>query len=347
MDPLSRAFQLASDKRTHPNPRVGAVLLKAGHVVGEGWHEGPGTREAAVLELERDGDAAGGATLFVTLEPCAHTGRTPPCSEAIVAAAVGKVVVGATDPDDRVSGKGIGALEGAGIDVQVSERPEDYEALDPGYFHHRRTGLPRAIAKWAMTLDGSVAAADHTSQWITSEEARVDAHRLRASVDAVVVGAGTLRSDDPRLDVRLDGFSGPQPRPVIVAGSKPLPDQSRIWERDPLVLSSRSLSTPSGENVVVPVSDVSGSDVPDPQACAESIAEQGLLDLLLEGGPTLLSAWWRAGLITEGYAYVGSKVGAGAGIQPIGGLFGTLGDAHSVEILDVQTIGPDVRIHFS
>ncbi|MGF1618139.1 MAG: bifunctional diaminohydroxyphosphoribosylaminopyrimidine deaminase/5-amino-6-(5-phosphoribosylamino)uracil reductase RibD [Acidimicrobiia bacterium] len=338
---LRRTFELAPGHHTHPNPGVGALVVKDGVVVGEGFHSGPGSEHAEVVALAAAGDAARGADLYVSLEPCSHHGRTPPCVDAVLAAGVGRIVIGIEDPDPRVSGSGVAKLRDAGVDVVLSDEPEAAEAVDPAYFHHRRTGLPRVTAKFAMTLDGSVAAMDGTSQWITSPEARHDAHILRSQVDAVVIGAGTLRSDNPRLDVRIDGYAGPQPRAVIVAGSGPLPAEAQIWELDPLVITAEGGSAPGGEVV-----GVSGSDPPAPALVASTLGDMGYLEILLEGGPTLLASWWEAGVITRGYAYVAAKVGGGAGITPFAGSFGNIADARAVEIFDVQSVGPDVRIGF-
>lgn len=338
---LRRTFELATGHHTHPNPGVGALVVKDGVVVGEGFHSGPGSDHAEVVALAAAGEAARGSDLYVSLEPCSHHGRTPPCVDAVLAAGIVRIVVGIEDPDSKVSGSGVATLREAGVEVVLFDEPEAAEAVDPAYFHHRRTGLPRVTAKFAMTLDGSVAATDGTSRWITSSEARRDGHLLRSQVDAVVVGAGTLRSDDPRLDVRIDGYIGPQPRPVIVAGTGPLPADSQIWGLNPLVVTASGGSAPGGEVV-----EVGGSAPPAPALVASALADRGYLDILVEGGPTLLASWWAAGVITRGYAYVAAKVGGGAGITPLAGPFGNIEDARDVEIFDVQSVGPDVRIGF-
>jgi diaminohydroxyphosphoribosylaminopyrimidine deaminase/5-amino-6-(5-phosphoribosylamino)uracil reductase len=193
-----------------------------------------------------------------------------------------------------------------------------------------------------MTLDGSVAALDGTSQWISSEESRLDAHRMRSEVDAVLVGAGTIRSDDPELTARHPEAGEFQPRPVILAGAEPLPDGARVWARDPLVISTRPLQITSGEVVVV----AGTADHPDPEEAARSIGDAGLLDVLLEGGPTVAGAWWRSGIITRGVLYLAGRVGGGSGIGPLAGAFTTINDAREVNIRDVRNVGPDLRIEF-
>jgi diaminohydroxyphosphoribosylaminopyrimidine deaminase/5-amino-6-(5-phosphoribosylamino)uracil reductase len=259
----------------------------------------------------------------------------------VVEAGVRKVVIGAIDPDQRVSGAGVAWLKAAGVEVETGVLAQEAESVDPAYFHHRRTGLPLVTLKVAMTLDGSVAATDGSSQWITSQEARQDAHRLRASTDAVVVGAGTFRADDPLLTARVEGVET-QPVPVVVAGRQSLPIDRRIWERSPLVISARPLGVPSGEVVVVGGDD----EWPDPVKSAQALADRGLLDVLLEGGPQLTGAWWRAGVVSRGVIYVGPRMAGGRGMAPIEGDFATMAQSSGVNINDVRMVGPDIRIEF-
>jgi diaminohydroxyphosphoribosylaminopyrimidine deaminase/5-amino-6-(5-phosphoribosylamino)uracil reductase len=340
---MQRAIALAHrHPHTHPNPRVGAVVVdRGGEVLGEGFHRGPGTPHAEIAALEQAGEKARGAIIYVTLEPCAHHHRTPPCADALIEAGIARVVVGAIDPDSRVSGAGIDRLRNAGVDVTVEEDQGPARAVDPAYFRHRKTGLPLVTLKWAMTLDGSVAAQDGSSRWITSEEARAHAHRLRSTVDAVVVGAGTLRRDDPSLDVRIDGYDGHQPRPVVIAGRSPLPTERRIWSRDPVVVSSSEPDIPSGELLTVP-----GQEFPDPVETARALADLGYLHLLLEGGPTLAGAWWRAGLADRGVVYVGARMGGGNGRAPLDGFFASIDDAVELEFVHLESVGRDVVIEF-
>jgi diaminohydroxyphosphoribosylaminopyrimidine deaminase / 5-amino-6-(5-phosphoribosylamino)uracil reductase len=313
-----------------------------GNVIGEGAHRTPGEPHAEALALAMAGEAAAGSTVYTTLEPCNFHGRTPPCADALIAASVARVVVGATDPDIRVAGGGIAALRAASIEVVEGVLEDEVRDLDPSYFHHRATGMPLVTIKYGMTLDGMVAALDGTSKWITSEAAREDAHRLRSEADAVIVGAGTLRTDDPLLDVRLDGYQGQQPRPVVVAGSDSLPEIARLWDREPIVVSTVELRVPAGDNVVV-----GGAEGrPDPRETCSRLAELGLLSLLVEGGPTLAAAWWHAGVVERGVVYVGARMAGGLGRTPMGAVFENIGDAEVVSITAVRTLGSDVRIDF-
>ena len=215
---MARAVALAEGGRgtTGPNPMVGAVLVRDGRVVGEGFHLAAGQPHAETLALAAAGPLAAGATCYVTLEPCAHHGRTPPCVDALLAAGVARVVVAVPDPDPRVAGAGLARLAAAGVQVTVGAGADAAADQNAAYLTHRRLGRPRITLKAAASLDGKVAAPDGTSQWITGPAARSDAHRLRAEADAVCVGAGTAMADDPRLTVRLDGYAGRQPLRVLV-----------------------------------------------------------------------------------------------------------------------------------
>jgi diaminohydroxyphosphoribosylaminopyrimidine deaminase/5-amino-6-(5-phosphoribosylamino)uracil reductase len=338
---MREAIALAVTTAPHPNPRVGALVVDAsGAVVGRGVHEGPGSPHAEVVAMSQAGRQALGGTLVVSLEPCDHTGRTPPCTAAVIASGVRRVVVGAEDPDPRVAGRGIARLRSSGIEVAVGIESTAAEDLDPGYFHHRRTGRPRVTLKAALTLDGQAAAADGTSQWITSEEARLDGHRLRAEADAVMVGAGTLRSDDPALTVRLPGYSGRQPRPVIVAGTGSPPPLAAVWSRNPLVFAPVAADWP-GEVVVLP-----GPQGVDLAAMLTDLGRRQVVDLLVEGGPSLAGTLLRRGLVDRGVFYMAGSLGGGTGVPVFGGVFPTVGAARPVEIISVDRVGRDLRVEF-
>jgi diaminohydroxyphosphoribosylaminopyrimidine deaminase/5-amino-6-(5-phosphoribosylamino)uracil reductase len=214
---MARALALAEGGRgtASPNPMVGAVLVRHGQVVGGGFHLAPGKPHAEAEALSAAGPAAAGATCYVTLEPCAHHGRTPPCADALVEAGVARVVAAVADPDPRVAGSGFARLRAAGVEVEVGTLAGAAEEQNAAFLTHRRLGRPRITLKAAASLDGKVAAADGTSQWITGPQARGDAHRLRAEADAIAVGAGTALADDPRLTVRL-AQAPPARRPLRV-----------------------------------------------------------------------------------------------------------------------------------
>ncbi|HEY5727854.1 MAG TPA: bifunctional diaminohydroxyphosphoribosylaminopyrimidine deaminase/5-amino-6-(5-phosphoribosylamino)uracil reductase RibD [Acidimicrobiia bacterium] len=333
---MERAAEAAARFRPHPNPRVGAVVLSSGgSVAAVAAHERPGLPHAEVLALAGAGCEARDGTLVVTLEPCSHHGRTPPCVETVTAAGIARVVVGAPDPDPRVSGAGIAALRAAGVQVEVGVPGLDAEQVDPGYFHHRRTGRPLVTLKLAATLDGQTAAADGTSRWITGEEARADAHRLRAASDAVMVGAGTLRTDDPSLDVRLPGFTGDQPRPVVVAGDRPLPAARALYARDPLVYRLGRAASPGAVETV---------EIPDLDAVVKDLGARMVVDLLAEGGPTLARSLLHAGLVDRFVLYLAGRFAGGVGRPMFDGVFGTLGDIVGAQVDAVTRLGDDIRV---
>ncbi len=340
---MAAATSAAGDHHTHPNPRVGAVVVaRDGSIVGRGSHAGPGRPHAEVLALAEAGSLAQGSTLYVTLEPCSHQGRTPPCTEAIVAAGVVRVVVAVEDPDPRVSGRGLAALRQSGVATTVGVGATEASALDPGYFHHRSSGRPRVTLKVAMTLDGQTAAEDGSSQWITSPQARRDAHRLRAQHDAVMVGAGTVLADDPALTVRLDGYQGRQPLPVVVAGRRPLPSSRRVFGRPALVFSPGRLDLPA-DVVVVP--DPSGERV-DLTGSLEVLGSRGVVDLLVEGGPSLATSLLEEGLVDRGVVYVGAALAGATGRGVFRGSFSTMTELRRVRLTGVEQVGPDARIDF-
>ncbi|GBD85677.1 riboflavin biosynthesis protein RibD [bacterium BMS3Abin02] len=335
---MARSLDIARGARPHPNPRVGAVVVDVnGESAGEGSHAGPGSPHAEVVALDSAGASARGGTIYVTLEPCTHVGRTPPCVDAIVAAGIRRVVVAVEDPDVRVAGGGIEALRTAGLDVEVGLMEHEAETLDPGYFHHRRTGRPMVTLKAAATLDGQVAALDGSSQWITDEIARMDAHRLRAGADAVMVGAGTLRVDDPRLDVRLEDYTGPQPVPILVAGARPIPPDARLLARDPIVLTPTALK--GVDTIVAP-----GNGVVDLRLGLEALGRRGIVDVLVEGGPRLAASLLSEDLVDRMVLYLGARLAGGAGKTVFAGEFATLSQSRRVRITHISTVGTCVKI---
>lgn len=320
---MRRAIAETAGTFPHPNPRVGAVILdSSGNVVSSAAHLRKG--EAHAEHLAIDSRSLPDHTLVVTLEPCNHFGSTPPCTEAIIESGIRRVVVGAVDPDPRVAGRGIERLREAGVDVTVGTLADEVEANDPAYFHHRRTGRAFATVKIASTLDGQTAAADGTSQWITGDESRADVHRLRAEHDAVLVGSGTVIADDPALTVRLEDYEGPQPRPVVLAGKRELPEGAQLLHRDPIVYHSDSL--------------------PDIDKVLTDLPAHGVLSVLVEAGPTIASAFIEAGAVDRLVWYVGGKLAGGTGHPAIAGVFETIAAAIPLHIDSVELLGGDLKI---
>ena len=307
---LERALELAERGRgtTRPNPVVGAVLVRDGETVGEGWHERAGGPHAEEVALAAAGERAKGATLYVTLEPCAHHGRTPPCAEAVVAAGVTRVVVAAGDPDPRTDGRGFLTLQRAGIDVERAGAELEWRARvqNEAWRTWVRRGRPFVTYKAAVTLDGRVTLPG--SRWISGEPSRRLVHELRARSDAVAVGMGTARGDEPLLTARGVGASR-QPR-RLVFGSGPLPAGSE------LELRSGSLEEE-----------------------LRALAGEGVQSLLLEGGPTLAASFFRYGLVDKLVLFVAPKLsGAGPGV------LGALASPLSLSRLTCRPVGDDVLL---
>jgi diaminohydroxyphosphoribosylaminopyrimidine deaminase/5-amino-6-(5-phosphoribosylamino)uracil reductase len=356
---MRRALDLAARGRgtTSPNPMVGAVLVRAGEVVGEGFHRAPGERHAEALALQRAADRAAGATCYVTLEPCAHHGRTPPCAGALIAAGVTRVVAAIEDPDPNVRGQGFALLRAAGVQVEVGVGAAAAEAQNAAFLLHRRQGRPRVTLKAAASLDGKVAARDGTSQWITGEAARADAHRLRAEADAVAVGAGTALADDPRLTVRLPGWSGRQPLRVLVDATGRTGAAGRLFDgAAPTLVATTSAARPAAlqawaaaraEVLVCPDAlAATGEPGVDLAWLAKALGERGVLELLVEGGPRLHASFWEAGLADRLVWYLAPLVigGDGApGLLPAAGAR-TLAAARVVRVETVDQLGSDLRI---
>jgi diaminohydroxyphosphoribosylaminopyrimidine deaminase / 5-amino-6-(5-phosphoribosylamino)uracil reductase len=338
------AVSLTAGTHPHPNPRVGCIVLSAGgDVLARSAHTGPGYSHAETAALSAAGGAAAGGTVIVTLEPCSHQGLTPPCAPAVIASGVTTVIAGPEDPDQRVAGNGFAMLRDAGIRVISGVATTDVIAADPGYFHHRRTGRPLVTLKYAATVDGQVAAADGSSRWITSPEAREDAHRLRAEADAVMIGAGTLRADDPMLTVRFPGYDGPQPLPVVVAGRRALPSGAALYQRRPLIYRPERHGDEPADAEVVAAWSPEGADL---GAVLKDLGGRGILDLLVEGGPSLARSMLVAGLVDRLVVYTGALLAGGSGLAPFSGIFPTMAAARRLVLDDVTRVGPDLRVAY-
>ncbi|HEU4976889.1 MAG TPA: bifunctional diaminohydroxyphosphoribosylaminopyrimidine deaminase/5-amino-6-(5-phosphoribosylamino)uracil reductase RibD [Baekduia sp.] len=359
---LARAIELAARGRgrVHPNPVVGAVVVKDGEVLGEGWHAEYGGPHAEVNAIAACGDAdLSGATIYVSLEPCCHHGKTPPCTDAILAAGIRRVVVASDDPTEKASGRGLGILrdEGVAVDVAGGELAARARLANQAFRKHARNGRPWVLFKSAMTLDGKVATRTGDSKWISSESSRALAHRWRASVDAVVVGIGTALADDPQLTARIHDPDLPdlrQPRRVVFDATARLPLGSRLVEQAPevplTVVVSRAaprsatdaLET-AGADVIVATGEHEPARV---RSALDQLGEQGVAAILLEGGPHLAGAFLDAGEIDEIRLFLaplllgGSKARdplEGEGVERIT-------DALRALTLDCERIADDVLI---
>jgi diaminohydroxyphosphoribosylaminopyrimidine deaminase/5-amino-6-(5-phosphoribosylamino)uracil reductase len=307
---LSRAIDLALEARgrTSPNPLVGCVIAKNGTAIGEGFHAGPGEAHAERAALSACSEDPSGATLYVTLEPCCHEGRTPPCTDAIVEAGIARVVVASDDPTPKASGRGLGILRDEGIEVDIAggEPAERARLLNQPFRKHARTGRPHVIFKAAVTLDGKVATSTGDSQWISGEFSRARSHRWRAESDAVAVGIGTALYDNPALTARVEGVAS-QPRRVVFDAEARLPLTSQLVRTAPevpvTVICSRAASrgqTGALEASGVEVIRATGATEPDRVASAlDALGQRDVQSLLLEGGPHLAGAFLDSGEVDE------------------------------------------------
>ncbi len=333
---MRRAIALASRGlgTTSPNPVVGAILLdRAGEVVGEGFHAYAGGPHAEIVALAQAGERARGGTAVVTLEPCNHTGRTGPCAQALIDAGIARVIIAVDDPTPVAAG-GAATLRAAGVRVETGMERTAAEAGNVAWLTAVRRGRPYVTWKFAATLDGRSAAADHTSQWITSAPARADVHQLRATVDAIVAGVGTVLADDPQLTVR-DPNGVPairQPLRVVVDTRGRTPGNARVRDA-------------SAETWIATAAEVGiGADGRiDLTGLLLELYARGVRSVLLEGGPTLAGAFLAGGLVDRVVGYIAPKLlGAGPAALTGAGVT-TIAEAIALDLTDITQIGPDLR----
>lgn len=349
---MRRAVQLARKGvgKTSPNPAVGCVIVSGGAVTGEGWHRKAGTPHAEVNALRQAGEDAKGADLYVTLEPCSHFGKTPPCADAVIAAGVSRVFVGMVDPNPLVSGRGIERLRSSGIEVVTGLLEGECRALNQPFIKQVTTGLPFVTMKSAMTLDGRTATHSGDSKWITSERSRRFVHRLRASVDAVMTGSGTLLADDPQLTVRM--AKGKNPVRIVVDSALKTPVDSRLMseaEKIPVIIATISSDpakitalTARGAEVMTCSAKDGGVDLTDLLA---RLGARGIQSLLLEGGERLCAAMLRQRLIDRFLFFYAPKILGGEGKGLFAGAGGELmRDAMPLVIKKVSRIGDDILV---
>ncbi|ATL26212.1 bifunctional diaminohydroxyphosphoribosylaminopyrimidine deaminase/5-amino-6-(5-phosphoribosylamino)uracil reductase RibD [Streptomyces formicae] len=348
---LRRALALAAlgIGTTSPNPVVGCVVLDAaGETVGEGWHQRAGGPHAEVHALRAAGERARGGTALVTLEPCNHTGRTGPCAQALIDAGIARVVFAVGDPNPTATG-GAHTLRAAGIDVEQGLLEAEAAEGNAAWLTSVRLGRPHVTWKYAATLDGRSAAADGTSRWITSAESRADVHRLRAECDAVVVGSGTQRADDPHLAVRgIEGATQPLRVVLDTNGTAVTPGARVLDDAAPTLIAVADDVTPAYEAVAYEAVETvrlpraeGGLDIP---ALLDVLHARGVRSVLLEGGPTLAGAFVAAGAVDRVIGYL-APVLLGAGTAALtGGGITTLTEALRLDMSETVRIGPDLRI---
>jgi diaminohydroxyphosphoribosylaminopyrimidine deaminase/5-amino-6-(5-phosphoribosylamino)uracil reductase len=347
---MARALQLARRGlfTTSPNPRVGCVIVAAGEVVGEGWHERAGEPHAEAHALAAAGSRASGATAYVSLEPCSHHGRTPPCADALIAARVARIVVAMHDPNPKVAGTGVQQLRAAGIDTSVGLLAHEARELNIGFVSRHERGRPWVRVKTAASLDGRIALANGVSQWITSPEARRDGHRWRARACAVMAGIGTLQADNPRLDVR-DVETTRQPMRIVVDRRLEMTPSARVLEGgNVLVFCAREEGERAAElrgagAEVVALPDASGKV--DLAAMMQELARRELNEIHVESGNRLNGALLKAGVVDELLLYLAPQLlgDAARGMFDLG-VFTSLDQRVHLSIHDLRRVGPDLRI---
>jgi diaminohydroxyphosphoribosylaminopyrimidine deaminase/5-amino-6-(5-phosphoribosylamino)uracil reductase len=352
---MRRALELAESVlgTTSPNPSVGCVIVREGRAIAEGATRPAGGPHAEAVALAGAGAEARGAEVYVTLEPCSHTGRTPPCADALVTAGLAKVIVAMRDPDPQVAGRGIEKLRAAGIDIEVGDGQAPASRLLEAYVKHRTSGLPFVIVKFAATLDGKIAARSGDSRWVAGEAARAWAHEFRTKVDAIMCGVNNVLLDDPQLTARPGGVPaerqplrvvadsrgrtpldakvlGPGGR-TIVATTKRSPES---WRAEIVKRGAEALVLPAGEDGRV-----------DLRALAPELAKRGVLLLLVEGGGELHASFFAAGLVDKVHAIIAPKIIGGAAYPAVAGA-GTeqMVDAVALRDVTVERLGDDVAI---
>lgn len=349
---MARALHLAVRGlySTDPNPRVGCVLVRDGEIVGEGWHERAGASHAEIHALMQAGDRARGATAYVTLEPCCHHGRTPPCTDALIKAGVARVVVAMIDPNPKVAGAGLAQLVAAGIHTASGVLQAQAETLNPGFMMRMRHRRPWLRCKLAMSLDGRTAMASGESKWITADAARHDVQHLRARSSAILTGIGTVLADDPALTVRLSDTVLRQPLRVVVDSQLRIPPQARLlrapghtWIVTTVQDGARHDALVS--DTVTVVAQSTQQRVVDLPALMRMLAEHQINEVLLEAGPTLSGAMLQAGLIDEVIIYMAPHLmgDAARGLFHLPGLQ-QMDQRIGLDIQDIRAVGQDWRI---
>ncbi|MUH00552.1 bifunctional diaminohydroxyphosphoribosylaminopyrimidine deaminase/5-amino-6-(5-phosphoribosylamino)uracil reductase RibD [Scytonema sp. UIC 10036] len=343
---MQRCVELARRAlgRTSPNPMVGAVIVKDGKIVGEGFHPRAGEPHAEVFALKAAGADARGATIYVSLEPCNHYGRTPPCTSALLAAGVSKVVVGMVDPNPLVAGGGIARLRSAGIEVLVGVEEEACKKLNEGFVHRILYKRPFGILKYAMTLDGKIATSTGHSAWITNQAARHQVHQVRAACDAVIVGGNTVRHDNPHLTSHQEGAHNPLR--IVMSRSLELPEKAHLWQTSeaPTLVLTEQGANPGFQELLRKL----GVEVVDltpltPSRVMAYLYERGFCSVLWECGGVLAANAIAQGAVQKVLAFIAPKIiGGNNAPTPVGDLgFSTMTEALSLERVEMRVVGSD------
>ncbi len=358
---MRRAIELAKKGRgwTNPNPMVGAVIVKNGSIIGEGYHEKCGELHAERNAIASLTESAEGATIYVTLEPCCHYGKTPPCTEAILEQKIARVVIGSRDPNPKVSGKGAKILREAGVQVEEDFLREECDALNPVFFHYITTGLPYVVMKYAMTADGKIATKTGASKWISGEEARSLVHEMRHDYMAIMAGIGTVLADDPMLNVRLEGKKSPVR--IICDSMLRIPLDSQICQTagryrtivayagekgNAICLEEKKRSLEKLGVVLLRVPSEKGEI--NLQLLMRKLGELGIDSVLIEGGGTLNEDALQSGIVNEVKAFIAPKIfGGRGGKTPVEG-FGVekVDDAIKLQLMRISQVGEDILAEY-
>jgi diaminohydroxyphosphoribosylaminopyrimidine deaminase/5-amino-6-(5-phosphoribosylamino)uracil reductase len=350
---MRRALRLAERGRgrTAPNPPVGAVVVRDGKVVGEGFHPGPGEPHAEVFALRQAGEAARGATLYVTLAPCTQQRRTPPCAPAVIEAGIARVVIGATDPDPAEAEGSAERLRAAGVEVETGVLRAECDDLIAGFAKWTRARRPLVNLKLAASLDGRAAAADGSSRWVTGPAARRDVHRLRGWAGAVIAGIGTVVADDPQLTCRLRGYTGPQPLRVVIDSTARTPLGAKVLDGTaPALVATTAKATDDhvaalAERGAEVVRFPSREGRVDLAALLDELGARGITDALVEGGPTIAGELVERKLADRYTFYLAPKLLGRLGLPAFAGLVvPNIADARELTIVSVRRVGTDVKI---
>ncbi len=358
---MARALALAREVagRTSPNPAVGAVVVRDGRIVGEGTYRGPGSPHGEAAALAAAGEAARGSAVYVTLEPCSHHGRTPPCVEAILAAGAAEVHFPHLDPDPRVSGRGRARLEAAGIRVVVGEGEAEARRVNEAYLKHRTTGLPFVVAKFAASLDGRIAATSGDSRWVSGPQTRVWAHELRTRIDAIAVGVNTVLVDDPQLTARVESASDPprlaerQPLRVVIDSRGRTPREAKALGCGARTLVATTDVSPEGwrreiedAGARVAVLPADGRGRVELPALLSLLGESEVVTLLVEGGGVLLGSFFDERLVDKVHAILAPMIigGAEAPAAVAGVGAARMADALRLQDVSVERLGDDVLV---
>ena len=346
---MQRALELAGRARgrTSPNPMVGCVIVRDGHVIGEGFHARAGEPHAEVNAVHAAGDDIKDATVYLNLEPCTHFGRTPPCAEFLIEHAPARIVAAMQDPNPQVSGRGIDRLRDAGIRVDVGVLEDEARRLNEAFIKFITAGRPFVICKCGMTLDGKIATRTGHSRWVTGEEARKLVHELRNEVDAILVGSRTVMLDDPSLTTRLDGTDSRDPIRVILDAEEYLDEDRRVFHvassADTWVVAPEGRSCPNADEVIhVPV----GKKGIDMCALMDALGQRNVTSLLIEGGGTTHASAFEAGIVDKVWFFVAPKIiGGRDAITPVEGEgVASMAEAILLEDMTVRHVGEDLLI---